>query len=87
MSASIINGKTELSIRADTGGALLPLTMNSFPINSNFVYVGEEIYEERGSPEKKKMTELLWPLYRGHVGAYTKERVTREITLSDRDVT
>lgn len=55
--------RTELSIRADTRGALLPWAANSFPINSNFVNVGEEIYVERGELNqalvKKKMSELL----------------------------
>ncbi len=46
-SARIINGKTELSIRAETRGALLPWAANSFPMNSNFINVGEEIYAER----------------------------------------
>ena len=32
-----------------TGGALLPLTANSFPINSNFVNAEEEICVGRGS--------------------------------------
>lgn len=80
LSASVINGKTELSIRADTN-ATEPMSperevergesADSFPINSNYVYVGEErsvrrvFYErvktEPSHREKEKitLTELL----------------------------
>lgn len=55
MSVSIFNGKSELSISADTGGALLPWTANFLPITSNFVNVVEEIYVERGTKTENEL--------------------------------